>query len=65
VNGRILIVDDERSMCELLETALRLRGFTSQWFTSADQAILAIDQGNFDAVLTDLKMPALTFLSWG
>ncbi len=62
MNGRILIVDDERSMCELLETDLRLRDFASQWFTSADKALQALDEGNFDAVLTDLKMPGTTGL---
>ena len=62
MNGRILIVDDERSMCELLETDLRLRDFESQWFTSAEEALLALDDGNFDAILTDLKMPGTTGL---
>lgn len=62
MNGRILIVDDEQNMCELLETALGLRGFESRWFTSADEALLAINDGNFDAVLTDLKMPRTTGL---
>lgn len=62
MNGRILIVDDERSMCELLETALRLRDFESRWYTSADEALLTLDDGNFDAVLTDLKMPGTTGL---
>jgi two-component system response regulator HydG len=57
-----LIVDDERSMCELLETALRLRDFESRWYTSADEALLTLDDGNFDAVLTDLKMPGTTGL---
>jgi two-component system response regulator HydG len=57
-----LIVDDERNMCELLETALRLRDFESRWYTSADEALLTLDDGNFDAVLTDLKMPDTTGL---
>ncbi|MCA9120584.1 MAG: sigma-54-dependent Fis family transcriptional regulator [Planctomycetales bacterium] len=62
MNGRILIVDDERSMCELLETDLRLRNFESQSFTSANDALAAVNEGNFDAVLTDLKMPGTTGL---
>ncbi|MCA9146779.1 MAG: sigma-54-dependent Fis family transcriptional regulator [Planctomycetales bacterium] len=62
MNGNILIVDDERNMCELLETDLRLRDFTSQAFTSADEALLAINEHSFDAVLTDLKMPGTTGL---
>ena len=32
---RILIVDDEQSMCDLLETDLRLRDFPPRCFTSA------------------------------
>ncbi len=60
--GRILVVDDERNMCELLETALRMRDFESQWFTSADEALRAIHASEFDVVLTDLKMPGTTGL---
>ncbi len=62
MNGQILIVDDERNMCELLETDLRLRGYQSQWFTSADEALQALAEGHFDAVLTDLKMPGTSGL---
>lgn len=62
MNGRILIVDDERSMCELLETDLRLRGFESQSCTSASEALAVVHDGDFDAVLTDLKMPGTTGL---
>ena len=62
MNGKILIVDDERSMCELLEIDLRLRGYQSQWFTSADDATQSLHAGNFDAVLTDLKMPGTSGL---
>ena len=60
MNGNILIVDDEQAMCELLETDLRLRDFESQWFTSAEQALQALNDGNFDTVLTDLKMPGMS-----
>ena len=41
MRGKILIVDDERSMCELIHTDLRLRGFASAWHTSADAALRA------------------------
>lgn len=57
MSGRILIVDDERSMCEMLEDALRIREFESLWFTSADEALQAIRTEAVDVVLTDLKMP--------
>ena len=56
---RILIVDDEQSMCELLDADLRLREFDPVWRTSAEEALqLAVEQ-TFDVVLTDLKMPGV------
>jgi two-component system response regulator HydG len=55
--GKVLIVDDERSMCELIQTDLRIRGFVSSWFTSADEALRAIKEEPFDVVLTDVRMP--------
>jgi two-component system response regulator HydG len=57
VPGRILIVDDEKSMCELLETDLRLRGFEPVGRTSADEALRLIKEEDFDVLLTDLRMP--------
>jgi two-component system response regulator HydG len=44
-------------MCELIETDLRLRDFASAWFTSAQPAFDELCRSDFDAVLTDLKMP--------
>lgn len=59
MNGRILIVDDERSMCELVETALSSRGFDPVWYTSSQEALEAVKNDDFDVVLTDLKMPGM------
>ena len=58
--GHLLIVDDEQSMCELLEADLKLRGFQSSWCTSGEEAIQAIKRKHFDIVLTDLNMPGLS-----
>jgi len=58
----ILVVDDERNMCELIEMDLRLRGIQSNWCTSATEAIQKIHQADFDAVLTDVRMPGTTGL---
>ena len=58
--GYLLIVDDEQSMCELLEADLKLRGFQSSWCTSGEEAIQAIKRKHFDIVLTDLNMPGLS-----
>lgn len=59
---RILVIDDEQSMCELIETDLRLRGLQVDWFTNAAKAISAIDLNNYDVVLTDIRMPGTTGL---
>lgn len=60
--ARALIVDDQQSMCELIETDLRLRGLESRWFTSAAVAYEALHDEDFDVVLTDVRMPGTTGL---
>ncbi len=57
MTGRVLIVDDEQSMCELIDTDLRLRGVESAWCTSAAEALRLLQEQEFDVVLTDVKMP--------
>jgi len=64
VRPRILIVDDERSMCELLEADLRLRDFVPRCFTSGAQAFEVSCREEFDVVLTDLKMPGMDGLQF-
>ena len=61
---RVLIVDDERSMCELLETDLKLREFDVLWFTSAEDGYRAVLEQPIDTVLTDLKMPGIDGLEF-
>jgi len=59
MTGRILIVDDDCDMCELVERDLRLRGCFASWRTSAEDALEAIQHDDFDVVLTDLRMPGV------
>ena len=54
---RILIVDDQQSMCEMLVDTLTPNGFEVEWKTKANQAIELLKDRVFDVVLTDLKMP--------
>ncbi|MHB8902374.1 MAG: response regulator, partial [Thermoguttaceae bacterium] len=61
---RVLIVDDERSMCELLEVDLKLRQFDVAWFTSAEEGFGAVLEEPIDTVLTDLKMPGIDGLEF-
>ncbi len=56
MTGRLLLVDDDRALCEALESGLRARGLSVVWRTSADEALLLLDTEDFDVVLTDLNM---------
>ena len=59
MNPSVLIIDDEQSMCDLLQTDLRLRDFLPCCVTSAKEALELFPQREFEVVLTDLKMPGI------
>jgi two-component system response regulator HydG len=56
MKGRVLLVDDDRAMCETLAGALSRRGFEVTWRMSANEALTELDAADFDVVLTDLNM---------
>jgi DNA-binding NtrC family response regulator len=58
--GKILVVDDDRSMCEMLEADLVRRGFEVRWKNSAEEAFGLFMSESFDAVLTDLQIPDMS-----
>ena len=53
--GRLLIVDDDQSACEFLESILR-RQYKVTWRTSAHDALEMVADQDFDVILTDLNM---------
>jgi two-component system response regulator HydG len=59
VSASVLVVDDERGVCELLESGLRKRGFSVRWTTSALEALALVAEHDFDVVVSDLVMPEL------
>jgi two-component system response regulator HydG len=62
VSGSVLVIDDERSMVELLQADLALRGFKVIGFTSAAEALAALPASDVQVVLTDLNMPGFNGL---
>src|SRR5262245_30159972 len=58
----VLVVDDERDTCELLEMALARQGIAVTTCTTATDALEMIASRDFDAVLTDLSMPLVSGL---
>ena len=58
--GRILMVDDDKFMCEACESEMRPRGFEVVCYVSPEAALDALRNCEFDAVLTDLNMPGMS-----
>jgi DNA-binding NtrC family response regulator len=56
MTGHILVVDDDRETCELVEEVLKHEGFKVTALTSAVAALARVVEDDFDAVLTDLGM---------
>ncbi len=55
--GRILVIDDDRALCELLEEDLRRRGHQVLTALQVDSARELLHAEEVDLVLTDLNMP--------
>jgi two-component system response regulator AtoC len=62
MKAKILLVDDDRPLCETLEIGLRKRDFAVTWRTSAEEALAVIDAEDMDVVVTDLNMKGTTGL---
>jgi two-component system, NtrC family, response regulator AtoC len=59
---RVLIVDDDQAMCELIATSLGKRGFEVTWRTSADDAFTLMQTEDYDVVISDLNMRGMNGL---
>jgi two-component system response regulator HydG len=53
---RVLVVDDDPNMCELLDVALRRLGHEPSSATSAVEALTILDNDDFDVIVTDIAM---------
>jgi PAS domain S-box-containing protein len=54
---RILVVDDDAAICDLLRTVLESAGYIASTAHDGREAIRLVHQHRFDLVLTDLVMP--------
>ncbi len=61
---RVLLVDDERSMCEWLAPALEGHGFAVRWFTSAIEALAVLADEDFGVAVADLHMAEMSGLEF-
>jgi two-component system response regulator PilR (NtrC family) len=53
----ILICDDERSICEMLDITLRREGYKVETVNSGEAATRKLDSALFDVIVTDIRMP--------
>ncbi len=53
---KILVVDDDKTICELFTTFLEIHGFDAKFAINGEEALATLDKEDFQAVITDLKM---------
>lgn len=59
MNARILVVDDDTALAEMIGIVLRTEGFEPQFCADGAAALDAFRSGNPDLVLLDLMLPGL------
>jgi two-component system, NtrC family, sensor kinase len=56
---RILVVDDEASIRDILSDALSMKGHIVETSSSGQEALTLIEKESFDAIIMDIKMPGM------
>jgi two-component system response regulator PilR (NtrC family) len=60
MSARILVIDDEDSMCNFMEIMLAKEGYEVDVTTSPKDGVDRVRNENFDLVIADLNMPEMT-----
>src|SRR5262245_22444976 len=60
MSGHVLVVDDDRDTAELLRDGVAKRGFTAEFAVSAEDALMRLREQEFDVVITDIQLGALS-----
>ncbi|NCF11004.1 MAG: response regulator [Gammaproteobacteria bacterium] len=56
---RVLVIDDEAAICQVLADAIRRGGFDVDYVNDGEQALETLRGGDFDIALCDIKMPGI------
>ena len=62
INQRILIVEDEEQMCELLMSFFSEKGYRVDSIQNGEGALLRLAEQNYALVITDIKLPGMSGL---
>ncbi|MBI4396649.1 MAG: response regulator transcription factor [Elusimicrobia bacterium] len=57
---RILIIDDDPLICELVEKTLKREGFATNWVNSAEDGLVELRQSQYDLIVMDVGLPGLS-----
>jgi len=57
MKGKILVIEDDQDMCDMLAVGLGRRGYTVSAFTSGQEGLSAVQSQLIDVVLADINLP--------
>jgi len=60
LQGRILIVDDDQDLTDLLVAGLTAQGYETKGCASAELGIAALSEQRFDVILADINLPGMS-----
>ncbi len=59
MDGRVLIIEDEKELGELIQLFLGKDGISSRLCPSAEEGLTALDQQMFDLIILDINLPGM------
>jgi DNA-binding response OmpR family regulator len=60
ITNKILVVDDEKTVCDSIKKILSRKGYSVDNTLNADEAVDKIKNNSYDLVITDLMMPKIS-----
>lgn len=57
MGARILVIEDDKDLCEEIRVVLDGEGFGAEFAHSGDRGLEMVTNGDFDLVILDLKLP--------
>ena len=59
MSEKVLLIDDEEEFLSALSERMEIRGMDVKTASSADMAVAALDNNEYDAIVLDLQMPEM------
>ena len=57
MNGKVLVIDDDRDVRETICNILQAGSYDVEQAKDGNQGLMAFEQGEFDLIITDILMP--------